>query len=233
MNLFSLIPSVCPMCGEPSKFKSFCRGCKDDIVYSMRNHPYRCEHCLLALPQEGDCPNCSDYYVDIEAIWTIFDYFPPNESLILRFKNNGENYLADYFARLFFEMNPNFKPDLDTVFIPIPSRNPSLCKRGYNPATLFAQALRKKYLCKIDASIMRCRYHDNKVLKALDQAQRFASSSQQYFCAYRAKFKKAIIVDDVLTTGSTIHAASRALLAAGVENVQAVVIARAAIPGLF
>lgn len=40
-------------------------------------------------------------------------------------------------------------------------------------------------------------------------------------------------MDDVLTTGSTIHAASRALKAAGVESIQAAVIARAAIPGLF
>ncbi|WDU46474.1 ComF family protein [Taylorella equigenitalis] len=233
MTFLSLIPSVCPMCEGPAKYRKFCEGCTEDILFSMHNHKYRCDHCLLALPEEMDCPNCLDYFIDVNKVYALFDYIPPLQSLILRYKNAGESYLASYFGAL-FKRHIKFEDfDEDTVFVPIPSRNPSLRKRGYNPASLFAQSLKKHYLGKIETSILRCRHHDSKVLKTLDQAQRFASSSSQYFCAYRAKFKKVIIVDDVLTTGSTIHAASRALKAAGVESIQAAVIARAAIPGLF
>ncbi len=66
--------------------------------------------------------------------------------------------------------------------------------------------------------------------KSLHRHDRFLHSSQLYYAQRRLSIDRVILVDDILTTGSTLESAARALMSAGVKQVDAIVIARSAKP---
>ena len=228
MNIFNnLVKGVCPLCRESATLGQFCYACKEDILASIHYHSPRCSYCQLPLNDKGLCDNCHYYHLSL-TVYSAFDYAPPLDSLVLRFKNNGQTHLSTCFAQLIVEqlIKKNNLPSKHTVLIPIPSKKNSLKKRAYNPASLFAKSLAKKLQCQLDLSTLRCRQQANADQKTLSRLDRFVSSREQYYCSRRVNYTDVILIDDILTTGSTLESASRALLAAGAQNVQAIVIAR-------
>lgn len=231
MRLFtSLLTSQCPLCHSEASIGRFCPTCQADIL-SSRFYAHRCPHCQLALSENQHCPNCYEHRLILSHIYTAFDYIPPLDSLVLQFKNAQQPHLARPFAHLLYEQLQQKQqlPSRDAILIPIPSRTASLHKRGFNPATLFAKHLARILHCPLNLSVLRC--HDSQQMqKALSRQNRFLHSSQLYYCAYRLDVPHVILVDDILTTGSTMDSAARALIAAGVRQVDAAVIARTASP---
>ena len=63
--------------------------------------------------------------------------------------------------------------------------------------------------------------------KSLSRQARLLASAHSYYCAYRLDRPHVVLIDDIMTSGSTLDSAARALLAAGVQQVDALVIARA------
>ncbi len=225
------LTAPCPLCGCSARLAQFCTSCHDNIL-SQQQYPYRCPHCLLALPSHSPCPNCHDHRLSLQRIYHLFDYVPPLDSLVLRFKNAKQPHLANNFAHLFAEQLTQHHHNTittDSLFIPIPSSRLQLQKRNYNPAGIFAKALAKKLQCDVDLTILR-RHESAYLQKSLHRHDRFLHSSQLYYAQRRLSIDRVILVDDILTTGSTLESAARALMSAGVKQVDAIVIARSAKP---
>lgn len=234
MGFFNfLFTSQCPLCHSSAPLGCFCHTCQKDILTS-KSYAHRCPHCQLALSPGTYCENCYEHKLILSHIYTACDYIPPLDSLILQFKNASQTHLAHPFATLLYEqlLAQQRLPTPHTLLIPIPSSLSSLRKRHFNPATLFAKSLAKKLHCHVDASLLH-RYHSHQMQKNLTRHDRFLHSSRLYYCTRRLDLPKVILVDDILTTGSTLDSAARALLAAGVQQVEAMVIARTANPLSF
>lgn len=227
----NILTAPCPLCGCSTHLGHFCTSCHHNIR-SQQQHPYRCPRCLLALPTTNPCPNCHEHRLSLHRIYHLFDYVPPLDSLVLRFKNAKQPQLAISFAHLFTSI---FNPLNDntisktSLLIPIPSSRLQLQKRNYNPASVFAKALAKKLQCDLDLTILR-RHESDYLQKTLHRHDRFLHSSQLYYAQRRLPVSSVILVDDILTTGSTLENAARALMRAGVQQVNAIVIARSAKP---
>lgn len=227
----NILTAPCPLCGCSSRSTQFCTSCRDNIL-SQQQYPYRCSHCLLALPSNSACPNCHDHRLSLHRIYHLFDYVPPLDSLVLRFKNAKQPQLAKSFAHLFADwltQHHNETVTTNSLLIPIPSSRLQLQKRNYNPAGVFAKALAKKLQCHLDLTILR-RHESAHLQKSLHRHDRFLHSSQLYYARHRLSINRVILVDDILTTGSTLESAARALISAGVKQVDAIVIARTANP---
>ncbi|NEN74867.1 ComF family protein [Pelistega sp. NLN82] len=230
-NWMNFLSTPCPLCQEPSTKGLFCSVCQHDILYSLNHYPHRCSHCLLPLDKETTCENCREHRLILHRIFIGFDYIPPLNSLLLRFKNSYQPHLSRAFAHLFHQQlkQQNISLSPTDILIPIPSSEQSLQKRGFNPATLFAKDLAKQLGCQLDVSLLY-KHPTQHHQKSLDREDRFAKSSHLYYCIKRYPKKHVILIDDILTTGSTLDCAARALIAAGVEKVDAFVIARTAKP---
>lgn len=231
MRFFNLpFTSQCPLCLADAPMGQFCRHCQDDIASSYLSAS-RCPHCQLALPQHGHCENCHQHALVLSNIYAAFDYIPPMDSLVLQYKNAHQPHLARCFASLLSQqLRKNQQlPPLGTLMIPIPSSTSALQKRLFNPAVLFAKYLAKQLQCRLNLHILR-RHDSHLAQKNLSRSQRFLHSSQLYYCAQRLDIPRVILIDDILTTGSTLDGAARALIAAGVQQVDAMVIARTANP---
>lgn len=116
--------------------------------------------------------------------------------------------------------------DTDTIFVPAPTTAQRVRVRGYDQAVLLARAFAKTY----DFTTLLC-------LRRVSQKHQVGASGlmrrQQLAGAFELRPqsarlpKRVVLVDDVLTTGSTLEEAAKTLRAAGVKVVDALVIAQA------
>lgn len=110
--------------------------------------------------------------------------------------------------------------------LPIPSSTKRLAERGYNPALLIARAVAPRH-CHAD---WLQRPMDHPPQRSLKRAERlhnvrgaFAPNAKR---ALGLNGKRVLLVDDVMTTGATLHEAARVLHRAGAATVSALVLAR-------
>lgn len=151
----------------------------------------------------------------------------PGDQLMRGFKARGRLTDAGLFARLLWRNMQTAAPPLPILdaLVPIPSSRDAILKRGFNPAGEIARELAQ--LSGVPLRRAWCyRTRETSSQKTLDWRAR----QQSVRGLYAAQLPQACgwvgLVDDVLTTGSTLEDASEALLRAGAQGVIALVAAR-------
>jgi ComF family protein len=109
--------------------------------------------------------------------------------------------------------------------IPIPLAPKRERLRGYNQSERLAAALGGRLGLELRADGLR-RARETPTQTALTPDERRANVSGA-FAAGRVRGIRAVLVDDVFTTGATLLAAAEALMAGGAAQVEAVTFARA------
>jgi ComF family protein len=163
------------------------------------------------------------------------DYAYPWDGLIARFKFRGEPGWARPMAELTLKTSSALAllQACDLV-VPIPLTTARLASRGYNQAWELVKALRAaapNELAQNDAlADALVRLGETPDQHSLSREQRlrnlqgaFAAHPQH---AARLAGARVLLVDDVTTTGATLHSAAQALLLAGAQQVSALVFAR-------
>lgn len=117
------------------------------------------------------------------------------------------------------------------ILVPVPLAPKRLAARGYNQAERLAAALSALTGHPVaDAALARRR--ETPTQTALTPEERRVNVSGA-FAGEGVKGRRAVLVDDVLTTGATLGACAEALIAAGAAKVEAVTFARARAVGDF
>jgi ComF family protein len=153
-------------------------------------------------------------------------YAPPLSSAIQRFKYERRAELAPILARLLSRVLEPYELPSATAFVPVPLHPRRLATRGYNQAALIAQELaRARRLPCEPRLLLRTRDTEHQVGKARAARQTNADGA---FELRKAGLQRAVLVDDVVTTGSTMTACVRALARGGVEVVAVAALAQTA-----
>ncbi len=116
---------------------------------------------------------------------------------------------------------PTPGPDL---VVPVPLHPRRLRARGFNPATLMARSLARHFRVRLDPVALR-RVRDTPSQTHLDRRARRRNVSGAFVARERVP-PRVWLVDDVVTTGSTLGEAARALRRAGARSVVGVCAAR-------
>ncbi len=156
-------------------------------------------------------------------------YDDPMVRAILLVKHDGVTPLASWFADRLAELaarDPKcFAAD---VVVPVPLHPARLRERGYNQAELIARPLARRLSLKLGPYLLaRTKPRPEKL--RLTQHERWASVRGAYEtrAGVRVDNLHVLLVDDVMTTGATLDACSRALRKAGAARVTALTVARA------
>lgn len=114
------------------------------------------------------------------------------------------------------------------VVIPVPLHARRLAERGYNQAALIGRAVAAELRVPLAARAL-VRVRSTARQATLDRADRLENVREAFRVrdAAAVQGRRVALVDDVLTTGATMHACALALLDAGAVSVTAVVVARA------
>ena len=149
-------------------------------------------------------------------------------ALVSRLKYGDRPELARFCARLMARAGHELWGP-DAVLVPVPLHRTRQFSRRYNQSTELARALSRLTGVPSDpALVVRRKKTRQQVGLSGDARQRnvagaFAPNPQ---AQSRLRGRRAIIVDDVMTTGATVKAVTRALRAGGAERIDVVSFAR-------
>lgn len=196
---------------------------------------WRCQTCAVPVGQDGSlCGECLTQPTPgtLSRCLAAVDYAYPWDDLIARFKFRDEPGLAGVLAERMLA-TPGAQDLIagSDWLVPVPLKSQRLMSRGYNQAWELVKALRAK-LTRATAGLPDAlvRLGDAPDQHSLAREQRLRNLSGAFATAphrvQALRGKRVLLVDDVSTTGTTLHSAALALRQAGVAQVQGLVIAR-------
>ncbi len=141
-------------------------------------------------------------------------------------------YAEDIFGVLeqllvqFLYAHPDIFSGVDSIF-PVPLHKKRFAERGFNQATAIAQVVAKEVGIPLVAQVL-IRTRDTPHQARLDRAGRLDNVKNAFELKKPSivEGKHVLLVDDVLTTGSTIQECARAVLEHGAREVSAFTLAR-------
>lgn len=160
------------------------------------------------------------------TVFAISDYKDPLRKLILA-KSWSDSLASYYLGQLLWEMTPIQNLDYD-VIVPIPLHWTRYAWRGFNQAHEIAKVISKKK--KVPTLYLIKRTKKTVYQSAIPSSSRIENVKNAFVldAAKAARYEGAhiLLVDDLLTTGSTLRAAAKALLALKPRKITAVVVCR-------
>ncbi len=224
-RLSAQVPSQCAVCHTwPSR--PVCEAC----VSSFAQPVPRCKTCAIAVP-EGiqHCGECVLHPPVLDQCLAAVDYAYPWSRLITEFKFREHTAWASTFATL-MRSAPWVEPALEAadVIVPMPLFDLRLQSRGYNQSLELARALAPH---KTVHSLL-LRITDTPPQSSLSRKDRLRNVQDAFAVdplkAATLHGKRAVLVDDVMTSGASLHSAANALRSAGAAHITALVFARTA-----
>jgi ComF family protein len=222
-----LAPRPCALCGQglpPGTFPGLCGGCLQAMPGARRA---RCGRC--GLPAAGGCGACAQADLPFDRTLAAADYAPPLDRLVTAMKFGRQLGLARPLGELLAAcwLGAADAPRLDCL-VPVPLGAGRLAQRGFNQALEMARAMSAALAVPLPVHPRRLlRLRDTPAQADLGLADRRRNLEGCFACGGRLDGTHVGLVDDVMTSGSTLAEAARALKHAGAASVVALVVARA------
>jgi len=198
-----------PLCAEcTGKFKdrsgSLCSACSTDLV-----------------SERDVCTRCRDREYAFTSNYSLFVYRDDIRQLISQYKTKNVKSLAGFFAVFFAKAISEKYPDFTVV--PVPFRLSRKRSRGWDQIEAICDVLHRTYAIK---SLKILKRKGSSAQKTLNYSGRLANLEGNISIKNSAAApEKALLVDDVFTTGATADVCAKTLLRAGTREVKVLSIA--------
>ncbi len=151
-----------------------------------------------------------------------YDY--PMDRIIQKFKYEQQLHFQQLLAGTLIQLR---LPKIQAI-VPMPISHQRLAERGYNQSLVVANILAKHLNIPVWQPVARLAQHSQ---KGLSRIERLDQIDQQFMIAATSKvrYRKVLMLDDVVTTGSSLHALKQKLAELGCQKVYAACIASAEI----
>jgi ComF family protein len=222
------LPPRCAGCDTiVSDVHSFCPECWKSIDFLGHSG---CSTCGLPLQatEQTSCGACLARPPRIARTRAAVAYDDLTRKLAIRLKYGRKIAIARTMARY---MAPLVSGEGERLLVPVPLHRWRLWRRGFNQSALVARELSKRLAVPMDALVLS-RTRRTPPLKGMSPVQRRRTVAGAFHVRDKAVIagKTVILVDDVLTTGSTAEACARTLRRAGAARVELVSWARVVKP---
>ena len=217
------VPSDCVLCLGAAHGALLCCACEHLLPWSGPH----CPTCALPTHAGEACGACIASPPPYDAAVTAFDYRFPLDRLVLRFKFSADLALGAWLgAAMAGVARTTPRPDL---IIASPTSLPRLRERGFNPALVLARSVAGRVGIALEPGAI-CKVRHTRPQAGLDRTERLRNLRRAFECPRRLDGLHVAVVDDVMTTGSTMAAIAIELRRAGAARVSAWVLARTPVP---
>ncbi len=224
--LFPLSCTICSISTSASGL-ALCTNCLEEV--RLISSPL-CTICGLELENstKGDhlCGSCLRQKPPFRSARAVARYKEPVSTLLHNLKYRGDISVLPALAEV-VDLLPAVAIEADDRIIPVPLHIRRLRSRGFNQAKLLAELFFPDHKEQL---LLDCltRPRHTKPQTTLDGVER-RKNLRGVFVMQRAeqiKGRTVFLVDDVLTTGTTVSECSKVLLAAGAHSVNVLIVAR-------
>ena len=230
-----VFPSRCVICdtvlpfGDKLNNEYLCDKCKDKFEFIKSP---TCKKCgaMISNAEDKYCMRCKEKpYDSFEYGFGLVRYSDSIKESLHRIKYSGRKEYLDFYGKLivkafykkFIEINPD-------CLIPVPIHKDRLKKRNFNQSLVLANNIAKELkLYNLDIPVntnIIFREKATKVLNTLDNDERKLELKGAFSINNVCDINKAIIVDDIYTTGSTINEIAKCLKKSGIKKIYFAVI---------
>jgi ComF family protein len=231
-----LYPPLCAVCRENlSEGRALCDACDADLPQLVE--PF-CKTCGEPFPGEIEgpfaCPNCSKLKFAFEFARPAMVRDDRVLEIIHRLKYGRELHLAKDLGRLAAGAfaDPRLAPALagNWPLVPVPLHRKRLQHRHFNQAEEISRVLSAYTGLPVIGALRRIRATEHQT--ALTRSQRLENLRGAFVITAAGRRRSgqspagAVLVDDVLTTGSTVDECAKILRRAGFQKVCAVTVMR-------
>lgn len=216
MHLFK---QNCTLCDAPTSSEfSLCAICVQDLP--LAPHP-SCLQCGLST--QGDiCGKCLKQQPHFDATYALFTYGYPVDALLQHYKYNHALYLSQTFAQLLSAKMQD--TDID-VIISMPLHPSRMKERGFNQSLELAKIIAKQHDIALD-SVSCNRVKNTRPQASLPFKSRLKNMQGAFACSNTFSGKHIALIDDVMTTGSSLNELAKTIKNAGARKVSCYVLAR-------
>lgn len=204
-----LFPRRCVWCGSILPYKKTTCDCEPQV------RKLRLENPVVSRPPK---------YID--KIYAAFSYEDLVRAALLRLKNQRDDQFLQDASYILLDLMQAYSLVVHfDVLVPVPMTERDLQKRGYNQSSLLAQRLGKIARMPWDLQAL---YKIRQTLpqKDLDRKNRITNVKGAYQLGPSSvRGKSVLLIDDVVTTGSTLRECARVLQKGGAKKVTAICIA--------
>ncbi|HVK94891.1 MAG TPA: ComF family protein [Noviherbaspirillum sp.] len=229
-RLPTLLPSSCALCSGNAPH-ALCEGCRGDF---FAHQPLRCAQCAIPLPNDAGitapvCGNCLQHAPAYDATIVAADYVAPADRLILALKFGARLELAPLLADMMRDAMLSNRLLLPTHLTAVPLGPQRLVERGFNQALEIAKPLSRTLGIALDRKLI-VRQRDTQSQARLPPDERRKNLRNAFLVPAEAidfvHGRHIGVVDDVMTTGETLHEIAVTLKRFGAARVTNIVFAR-------
>lgn len=224
-GLDHLLPPHCVLCNQPSTPLCLCDHCRDQLVLAGQH----CRRCGLPLAGSFDslCGRCVRSTPPFSLTAYPLQYRFPADKLVQAFKFNRQLAAGRVLAGLMCECFANRDIPMVDAMVPVPLHAGRQFRRGFNQSYELAARVGKTLGIPLQAHGLR-RLRPTCAQSGLDRRQRHRNVKGAFqWAARRPPHPHVALVDDVMTTGTTVAECARVLKRAGARRVDVWLAARA------
>ena len=215
-------PGICLACGsELYDANSLCPDCSAQL----KRVPNPCQSCGQPNPVTGRvCPACLLNPPRWQKMIAPLQYRGLGRNYLLQLKFSEALYLSKTLCLQCLDRFRESSPRPE-VLIPVPLHRERLFERGYNQAHEIASVWSKAFEIPVDR-IALTRLRSTPSQSGLSAVQRAKNVHQAFAYTPKREYRHVALVDDIVTTGSTVTEITKTLHRAGVEYVEVWALAR-------
>ena len=224
-------PPACAACSVPIESSAYlCETCQ---AKAPRIKPPFCETCSEPFPgsitERFSCANCAHRVLHFQSAVAAYRSRGVVRKMIHEFKYEGQVHLRHPVAGWLSETlaDPRLNGRRFDLVVPVPLHPARKRERGFNQAELLAELFSARARLTLGDALERIRYTTTQTV--FDRAERMENLHNAFRLRKKANVRglRVLLIDDVLTTGSTLSECARVLKAGGALSVHAATAARA------
>jgi ComF family protein len=219
------LPFSCLLCGVTSGTRHLCGACLADLPWYRMP---QCPQCAIPTPDGQTCGGCLKRPPAFDHTRAALAYAFPLDRLIPRLKYNGQLAIAPALGECLAEaLASGPRPD---CLIPMPLHARRIRERGFNHATEIALEVAKQLSLPLDTDSCQ-RIRDTPPQMGLKYDARRRNVRGAFVCTGDVRGQHIALIDDVMTTGTSLDELAATLKRAGAREVTCWVAARTLPPG--
>jgi len=220
--------SHCILCRTQHSDRSslLCSPCNK----SLPRISHYCDQCGNILPDHTPylCRHCLKKTAIFDGAFSLFHYKPPIDYFIKQLKFQHQLLYADFLGNKMADALAEHAKQITTnlttpdVILPVPLHSTRIRNRGFNQALEIAKPIAKKLRIPLITNEL-IRLHHTQAQTELNARERRNNLKNSFFyqpSSHTAHYKNIAVIDDVMTTGTTLHEITKVLKQhPSVENV--------------
>ena len=214
------LPGSCLLCAADSASSLLCPACTADLP---RQAATVCPQCAIETPLGERCGTCLKSLPAFTRTIAPFRYEFPVDRLVQALKYSHRLPLAKWFGN---SLSGQITAGEHDLLLPLPLHPLRLRDRGFNQSAEIARAIHNQLGIPMDVDCL-ARKRATPPQAALPLKERARNVRGAFECTADLSGKRILLVDDVMTTGSTLRECARVLQLHGAAQITLAVAARA------